>query len=59
MDRKISNVIAIVVTTVWACSFLADIVFKEYQPSAFVHLAMMAVVGAAFGHSFIAKKNGG
>ena len=53
MPKKLSNAIAIVVTVVWTVSFVADIVLKSYDPSPFIHLAMMAVVGAAFGSSVL------
>lgn len=56
-DRRIVNGIAILVSFVWAVSFIADIVIPGYDPSPFIHLAMMTVVGAAVGHGFI--KNGG
>lgn len=49
--------IAVLVSTVWAISFIADILLKEYDPSPFIHLAMMTVVGAVVGHGFI--KGGG
>jgi len=55
MDRRISNFIAIMVTVVWVTSFVADILSKEYAPSPYVHLAMMAVVGAAFGNSLLKR----
>jgi uncharacterized membrane protein len=55
VGKGLSNVIAVVVTVVWTASFLADIFMEEYDPSPFVHLAMMAVVGAAFGTSMFKK----
>ena len=57
MPKKLASAIAVVVTAVWTVSFVADILIKNYDPSPFVHLAMMAVVGAAFGSSVF--KNGG
>lgn len=52
-DKRLINAIAILVSTVWALSFVADIFLKGYDPSPFVHLSMMTVVGAAVGHGFI------
>lgn len=54
---RLVNGIAILVSLVWTISFVADIVVTGYDPSPFVHLAMMAVVGATVGRSFIS--NGG
>lgn len=51
--QKLSTIIALVVTTVWALSFIADIFVPGYNPSPFVHLAMMTVVGAIFGRNFL------
>jgi len=56
-DKKLVTGIAVLVSSVWAVSFIADIVIKSYDPSPFVHLAMMTVVGAVVGHGFI--KGGG
>lgn len=55
----VSTAIAIVVTIVWAASFLADIVVKDYDPNPLVHFVMLAVVGAAFGHSVLKNGKGG
>lgn len=52
-DRRLVNGIAILVSSVWAVSFICDILIKAYDPSPFIHLAMMTVVGAALGHGFI------
>jgi len=45
--------IAVLVSGVWTASIMADIFVKPYDPSPFVHMAMMAVVGAVVGHGFI------
>lgn len=47
-----------VVTTVWAASFLADIMIQTYEPSAAIHAAMMAILGALFGREVIGKNGG-
>lgn len=57
MDRRVSNLIALVVTAVWAASFLADIALKSYEPPASLHAIMMVVAGAAFAGTVV-KKNG-
>lgn len=58
MDTKqLTYGVGIVVTVIWAASFIADILVKDYDPSPFVHLAMMTVVGALFGRQFV-KGNG-
>lgn len=58
MDRRITNAIAIVITLVWAASFLADIFIPRYDVSPFVHMIMMGLAGAIFGKSFISGSNG-
>lgn len=55
LDPNVINGIAILVSIVWAASFIADILIPGYDPSPFVHLAMMTVVGAAVGHGFIKR----
>jgi len=52
INRTVANAIAIVITAVWAASFIADIFIKDYDPSPFVHFIMLGVAGAIFGHSF-------
>lgn len=54
-SSRLVNAIAILISVVWTVSFIADIVVADYDPSPFVHLAMMAVVGAAFGHTLITR----
>lgn len=55
--RRMTAVIAGVVTTVWAVSFIADILLPNYEPSPLLHLIMMTVVGAAVGRGFINSQN--
>lgn len=55
ITNKLSNIIAAVVTSVWALSFVADIIMPNYDPSPFVHLVMMAVVGSAVGTGLLNK----
>jgi hypothetical protein len=63
IHNNVANAIAIVITLVWAASFIADIFVVNYDPSPFVHFIMLGVAGAIFGHSFFKqgerKVNGG
>lgn len=58
MDRRVSNAIAIVVTVVWAASFLADAFIESYDPPPSVHTIMMLVGGAAFADGIFRNRNG-
>lgn len=44
-----------VVTGIWALSFIADIAIGDYSPSPFIHMAMMAILGALFGKEVLGK----
>jgi hypothetical protein len=44
------------VLVVWVLSFFGQVVIPMYEPSNYVHLAMMAVVGSRFGISLIKGK---
>jgi hypothetical protein len=49
LTPKTINLIALTITFVWAVSFLADILLGDkYDPSPYVHLIMMALVGSVF-----------
>jgi hypothetical protein len=50
---ELSTFVALIVTIVWAASFVADIFISSYDPSPFIHLAMMTIVGAIFGKNFL------
>lgn len=58
-DQQIATILAIVITVVWAISFIVDIIVLEYNPSASVHALMMIVAGAVFGEGLIKTRNGG
>ncbi len=45
------------VAIMWAISVAATMVMEGYEMSPFVHLAMMAVVGALFGVELV-RRNG-
>ena len=58
MDPKLTRIVVYAVTAVWVASFLADILISGYDPSPYVHVAMMAVVGAATAR-YVYQRNGG
>ena len=58
VDQKLTRIVVLAVTIVWIVSFLADIVLERYEPSPYIHIAMMAVVGAATAR-YIYIRNGG
>ena len=51
------NGIAIVVTLVWAASFVADVSLETYNPPGQIHMIMMGIVGSLFGFQ-IMNRNG-
>jgi hypothetical protein len=55
-NNRIAAWLAIVITAVWAISFLVDIVIKTYDPPASVHALMMLAAGAIFGEGLL-KRN--
>lgn len=61
MDKRLTAVIAIVITAAWAVSFLVDIVNPRYEVPAGIHPLMLIVAGAAFGGAVFGKdkKQGG
>ena len=46
LDPRVSNGIAIVITLVWAISYLVDMAMNTYDPPASVNAIMMIVAGA-------------
>lgn len=55
MGPRTSAIIAYVVTTCWALSFLADIFIAKYDPPQTLNTAMLMVVGAATSQATIAQ----
>lgn len=55
INKRVANLIALIVTIVWALSFVADVVIQNYEPSPYIHTVMLAVAGAAFARSVVAK----
>jgi hypothetical protein len=55
VDARLVRLIVLVVSGIWAISILADLVFPAYDPPPSVHVAMMAVVGAATGQYIVGR----
>jgi len=58
LPRRLIIAIAILITVVWAVSFVADAVNKTYEPPPSVHPLMLMVAGAAFGSEMLRTRNG-
>lgn len=59
-SSRLKTGIASVVTTVWAISFLVDIIPRlDYEPSPFIHLAFMLILGALFGERLVRRNGNG
>lgn len=52
----VQNGIAVVITLVWASSFVADILSAEYSPPAGLHIVFTTVVGSIFGYQLVSGK---
>lgn len=59
ISDRIRNGIAVVITAVWAVSFLADIASDSYEPSPYLHAIMLVVAGSAFGASIVTRNGNG
>lgn len=61
-DRHLRTSLAVVITVVWAVSFVADLLIPDYDPPSSVGTAMLLVAGALFGEGVVRqvkKGNGG
>lgn len=59
-ERKVAASVIAVVTFVWAASFIVDIIPSiPYEPSPFIHIAMMGVIGSVLGIGVIRGKGNG
>lgn len=56
VDPRFAHVVAGVITVVWASTFTADLLIKDYDPSPMVHFVMLAVAAWIFG---VGYRNGG
>ncbi len=45
----VTNSIALIVTFIWAGSFITDILRSDYHPPTAIHVAFMVVLGSVFG----------
>lgn len=52
-DRRITLMLAYVITAAWAVSFTVDIIVPTYDPPGSVHALMMMVAGATFGEGLL------
>ena len=53
--ERTSNIIAVVVTAVWAVSMVLDMVSNGYQPPPMIHFSLLSTVGAIFGFKYSRK----
>lgn len=53
VNARVRTAIALIITTVWAGSFVADIVVADYTPSPFLHMIMIGLAAAVFGSNFV------
>lgn len=59
MDKRLSAAIAIVITIVWASSYLVNAINPHYNPPPTLGPLMMLVAGAAFSTAVLGgRKNG-
>lgn len=58
MNERLSGAIAIVITIVWATSFIVGILNPGYNPPPTLGPLMMLVAGGLFGKAVLGKKNG-
>jgi hypothetical protein len=54
--ETLAIIIGYSVLVVWVVSFVGQLLIPMYEPSNYVHLAMMAVVGSSFGISLMKGK---
>ena len=55
MDKRLIAGIAVVITTLWAISFLVNIINPRYAVPEGIHPLMLIVAGAAFGGAVFGK----
>lgn len=53
------NGIAIIVTLVWAGSFVADVMISNYNPPPQIHMVMLGIVGSIFGFQVVHRTRNG
>jgi len=59
--NRLATIVAVVITTAWAVSFILDAVVATYEPPPSVHPLMLMVAGSLFGGAVLreTRKNGG
>lgn len=55
---RVFDVIALVVTAVWAASFIAEVFKVGYSTSPMMHTLMTAIIGAYAGGKILMKNKG-
>jgi hypothetical protein len=58
VNNRLVNWLAVVITVIWAISFVLDAVITKYDPPESVHALMLIVAGAAFTGTVIKTRNG-
>jgi hypothetical protein len=58
VNKKLINVIAVVITAIWSISFILDAINPRYDPPESVHALMLIVAGATFTGSVIKSRSG-
>lgn len=58
LSPYVINAIAIIVTLVWAGSFIADVTVSGYNPPSQIHVVMLGIVGSIFGFQIVHRGNG-
>lgn len=56
---KLEIGIALLVSAIWSGSIIADFYSLDWEPSPFIHFAMMGILGAIFGKQYFQNGNGG
>ncbi len=54
----VTNSIALIVTFIWAGSFITDILRADYHPPTAIHVAFMMVLGSVFGLQIFNGRDG-
>lgn len=53
ISPRMRNGIALVITTVWAGSFVADVTLASFETSPFIYMTMLGLAAAIFGSGFV------
>lgn len=58
MSQRVTTILALLVSFVWALSMVLDAVNRAYDPPAGIHGALMLVLGGVFGARLVNKNDG-